>query len=151
MIQNSKNMYGITAVTENQIPCRAYMIMTDYILEVRIESCMPNSYMHPPRSIKTTITDILWQRPVLIKNRKIGDMLYGWLNQTTKSREEAVAVLRKRALSQEAYLQKHIREEAEVIKQLRDDYARLSQKPGTLPCSCSLPSLNRSGCLCGGV
>jgi len=147
--KNSKNKYGLTAVTEDQIPCRAYMVMTNYVLEVQIEGTL-NRY-GGTNSIKTIIMEILWQRPNPGKNRKKGDMLYGWLSKTTKSREEAIAVLRKRAFAKEAYLQKLIREKTEVIKQLRDDYARLSQQPGTLPCSCSLPSLNRSGCQCGGI
>jgi hypothetical protein len=132
------------------------MVMTNYILEVQLNRMMPNRYTnHYTTSgaccAETIIVDILWQHPLPRKNRQIGDMLYGWLSKTTKNRDEAIAVLRKRAFSKEAYLQKHIREETAEIEKLRDQYAQLSQQPSALFCSCPLHILSRSGCQCGGV
>ena len=146
-----QNMYGLTEVAVDQLPCRAYMVMTHYILEVKLEGLVTNRNLTGIcKNVKSIITDILWQDAHPRKKRQIGDMLYGWLNKATKNRNEAISMLRKRAFSKDAYLQKHIREEGGVIKKLRDDYTRLSQQPGTMPCSCSLTALNQSGCQCGG-
>jgi len=147
----TKNMYGLTPVTVDQIPCHAYMVMTHYILEVKLEGFVANHYTASSNCLRTIITDILWQDSNPRKKRQIGDMLYGWLDKTTKNRDEAASILRKRAFSKEAYLQIHIRMETLEIKDLRDGYARISQQPNTMPCSCSLTILNQSGCQCGGA